>query len=214
MQSSSGIEEFRQLMSDTETAHTATLRETLLQIAPLPEQEITFLLGHSHLKTYAGGKSLISAGDVAEQCWFLGAGFLRFYYITENGREFNKAFSRPGEIILPLTSFVSGQVNGFHIDAITDVETLAFPVRIIPALFERHPLWERVGRVLAEQMAMRKELRERELLLDSALARYERFAERYPELAEWLPQRQIASYIGITEQALSRLLHTRSLNKG
>ena len=201
-------------MPDSKAGYAAALRETLLQVAPLPEEEIDFLLGHSHVRNHAAGESLVSAGEVAGKCWFLGAGFLRFYYITENGREFNKAFSRPGEIIVPLTSFITAQPNGFYIDAITDVESLAFPTRIIPELFERHPLWERVGRVLAEQMAMRKELRERELLLDSARTRYDRFAERYPELAEWLPQRQVASYIGITEQALSRLLHTRSLNKG
>ena len=67
-------------------------------------------------------------------------------------------------------------------------------------------MWDRIGRVLAEQMAVRKEARERELLLDSAFERYQRFAERYPELVDWIPQRHIASYIGVTEQALSRLL--------
>jgi hypothetical protein len=46
------------------------------------------------------------------------------------------------------------------------------------------------------------------LLLDSAYVRFQRFAERYPELIDWIPQRQIASYIGVTEQALSRLLRT------
>jgi len=75
-----------------------------------------------------------------------------------------------------------------------------------PHLYDRHPIWDRIGRVLAEQMAIRKEARERELLLDPALVRFRRFAERYPELMEWLPQRQIAYYIGVTEQALSRLL--------
>ena len=192
--------------------HAAALRETLLNVAPLPAREIDFLLGHSRSVSFAPGEALITAGDVASNCWFLGSGFLRFYYLTDSGKEFNKAFSRPGEIVLPLTSFVSNQANGFYVEAISEVEALAFPTRIIPELFDRHPMWERVGRVLAEQMAMRKELRERELLLDTALQRYQRFAERYPELAEWLPQRQIASYIGITEQALSRLLHSQGIS--
>jgi phage antirepressor YoqD-like protein len=71
--------------------------------------------------------------------------------------------------------------------------------------------------VLAEQTALRKEARERELLLDEPYVRFQRFAERYPEIADWIPQRQIASYIGVTEQALSRLLRVwrkRHINHG
>jgi CRP-like cAMP-binding protein len=96
--------------------------------------------------------------------------------------------------------------NSFAIAAVTDARTLTFRASLIANLYDRHPMWDRIGRVLAEQMAIRKESRERELLLDPAIVRFRRFAERYPELVGWVPQRQIASYIGVTEQALSRLL--------
>jgi CRP-like cAMP-binding protein len=109
---------------------------------------------------------------------------------------------------MPLSAALSGAPNSFVIAAVTDARTLSFPAPLIPVLFDRHRAWERIGRVLAEQMAIRKEARERELLLDSAYVRFQRFADRYPELVDWIPQRQIASYIGVTEQALSRLLRT------
>jgi CRP-like cAMP-binding protein len=191
------------------------LRRALLQVAPLPECELDYLQRHAEPRTYAAGHALIEAGEPPSRCWFLAAGFLRFFYVTESGREYNKAFSRPGEIVMPLSATLARAPNAFTIAAITDVRTLAFPIPLVPELYTRHPAWERIGRVLAEQMAIRKEARERELLLDAPYVRFQRFAERYPELAEWIPQRQIASYIGVTEQALSRLLRTwRERNEG
>jgi CRP-like cAMP-binding protein len=182
------------------------LHLTLQRIAPLPDGEFEYLRAHVEARTYTAGSALIEMGEQPTQCWFLAAGFLRFFYITEAGREYNKAFARPGEIVVPLSAVVAKAPNRFTIVAVTDAQTLAFPASLIEKLYERHPVWDRIGRVLAEQMAIRKEARERELLLDPAIVRFMRFAERYPELIEWLPQRQVASYIGVTEQALSRLL--------
>jgi CRP-like cAMP-binding protein len=186
----------------------ATLRQTLRGIAHLPDEELAYLRRHSESRSYPPGRALIEIGEVPSECWFLISGFLRFFYVTESGREYNKAFSRPGEIVMPLSAALAGAPNSFVIAAVTDAKTLAFRSSLIPELYDRHRAWERIGRVLAEQMAVRKEARERELLLDSAYVRFQRFAERYPELIDWIPQRQIASYIGVTEQALSRLLRT------
>jgi CRP-like cAMP-binding protein len=193
------------------------LRLTLQKIAPLPEAELEYLRGRAEARTYSAGQALIDLGEAPTRCWFLASGFLRFFYITENGREYNKAFSRPGEIVMPLSAVLTGTPSTFVIAAVTEAHTLAFPTSLIPELYDRNPAWERIGRVLAEQMALRKEARERELLLDPPYIRFQRFADRYPELAEWIPQRQIASYIGVTEQALSRLLRAwrqKHLNRG
>ncbi|MEG3191221.1 MULTISPECIES: Crp/Fnr family transcriptional regulator [Novilysobacter] len=184
----------------------AELTGLLQGLAALPASELAWLHNHSRTRTYASGEALIDVGAKPSQFWFLASGFLRFFYVTSGGREYNKAFARPGEIVAPLSAMLSGAPNGFVIAAIAPVRVLAYPVALLPELYERHPGWERVGRVLAEQMAVRKEARERELLLDTALVRFGRFADRYPELVQWIPQRQIASYIGVTEQALSRLL--------
>lgn len=195
----------------------AMLKSALTRIAPLPEIEFEHLRQHGELRTFSAGATLIDIGEKPSRCWFVLSGFLKFFYITEAGREYIKAFARPGEIVVPLSAMRTDTPNSFAIAAVSEARTFEFPSSLIPQLYNRHPSWERIGRVLAEEMAVRKEARERELLLDSALVRFERFSERYPELVDWIPQRQIASYIGVTEQALSRLLRTwraRRLNEG
>lgn len=190
-----------------------------MRIAPLPETELAFLRRYARTKAYHSGEVLLEVGEEPGKCWFLAEGFLRFFYITDEGREYNKAFSRPGEIVVPLTGLRTRQPSAFAIAAVTAAATVILPLSIIPRLYERHSAWERIGPVLAEDMAMRKEARKRDFLLDPALVRYRRFAKRYPELVDLLPQRQIANYIGVTEQALSRILRTQrddqsSLNPG
>jgi hypothetical protein len=73
------------------------------------------------------------------------------------------------------------------------------------AFYERHPCWERLGRKNAEYMFLFKEAREKELLLDSLEVRYQRFVKNFPGLAQKIPQYHIASYLGVTDVALSRV---------
>lgn len=186
--------------------HLQSFKATLQGIAALPDDEFSFLSRHAVLSRYRPGEVLLEIGEVPDRFWYLPEGFLRFFYVTEDGREFNKAFPRPGEIVVPLTGLRTGRASAFAITAVTEAAAVALPLKIIPQLYDRHWAWERIGRVLAEEMAMRKEAREREFLQESALNRYRRFALGYPELIGVIPQRQIASFIGVTEQALSRIL--------
>jgi CRP-like cAMP-binding protein len=179
---------------------------SLRRIAAVPDSEMAYLSEHLVERRYKPRAALQQAGEAAVRCWFLSSGFLRFYFLADNGREYNKAFSRPGDVVVPFAGVATATPSDYCIEAVTEAVTATFPSELITTLYERHPCWDRIGRVLVEQMALRKEARERELLMDPTIVRYRRFAERYPELVGVVPQRQVASYIGVTEQALSRVL--------
>ena len=70
--------------------------------------------------------------------------------------------------------------------------------------------WERLGRLLTEQLYIKKEQREAEFLLDDAPTRYRNFQKQYPGLEDRLPQYHVASYLGITPVALSRIRNAES----
>lgn len=135
----------------------AELACLLRGVASLPDSELAWLRQHGRERGFAAAEALVDVGARPSHFWFLGSGFLRFFYVTSSGREYNKAFARPGEIVAPLSAMLSGAPNEFVIAAITPVRVIAFPVSLLPELYERHPGWERVGRVLAERMAVRKE---------------------------------------------------------
>ncbi len=93
----------------------------------------------------------------------------------------------------------------YSVQAVEDMETVMMPVVVMEEAYSRHAAWERIGRLHAEKLALAKELREKEFLLDSAKTRYQRFLQEYPGLAQRIPQYHIASYLGITDVALSRI---------
>ncbi|UPT74855.1 MAG: hypothetical protein M0D55_03830 [Elusimicrobiota bacterium] len=77
----------------------------------------------------------------------------------------------------------------------------------ITALYKDHACWQELGRVVAEDHYRQRERREQELLMNSATERLESFHKERPDLFDRLPKKIIASYLGITPVALSRIVH-------
>ncbi len=182
------------------------LQQLLLQLATVPESEWQWLNDTIDAVELRRHQFLCEPETLPAYLYFLYDGLARFYYITDEGKEFNKAFSRSGDLVAPLTALATQTPPGFAIQLLSDSRVLRIPTRILLSLYDRHWCWDRVGRKLAEQTALRKERREKQLLLVSARARYDAFAQTYPGLEVVIPQKHIAAYIGITEVALSRLL--------
>jgi CRP-like cAMP-binding protein len=98
-----------------------------------------------------------------------------------------------------------------HIEALEDCDLLVGRYEDLRALYRRHPGWQAAGRLIAEQHFIAKERREYEFLQQSASERYLAFRNERPDLAGRLAQYQVASYLGITPVALSRIVRRLGL---
>jgi len=154
---------------------------------------------------FSKGQFLVQEGEANGVLYYIDRGLVRFVYTTSDGREFNKSFAAEGEFVGCLRSILSQQPCRFAIQALEATQTLALYPQEREILWKNYPEWERLGRLLAERLALKKEEREAEFLLDSAECRYQRFINDHPALQERIPQYHIASYIGITDVALSRI---------
>lgn len=154
---------------------------------------------------FSKGQFLVREGDANGVLYHIDQGLVRFVYTTGDGREFNKSFAAEGEFVGCLRSILTQQPCRFAIQALEATQTLALYPQERETLWKKYPELERFGRLLAERLALRKEEREAEFLLDSAECRYQRFINDHPTLQERIPQYHIASYIGITDVALSRI---------
>ena len=72
-------------------------------------------------------------------------------------------------------------------------------------LTDHYPVWQKAIRQLLEWHIVRKELRERELLTMSPEARYQSFLKTYPNVAARIQLKEVAQYLGVTAEALSRI---------
>ncbi len=100
---------------------------------------------------------------------------------------------------------------GFYIQAFEETETITISKSSMEELYNRHSCWERYGRLIAISFIRHMEEREKEFLLDPLEIRYAKFLDEYPDLINRIPQYHIASYLGVTDVALSRLRHTKNL---
>ena len=156
-------------------------------------------------KSVAAREHLLYPGSTEHELVFVADGLLRFYYLSKDGVESNKAFVTGGNFAGPLAAAALNLPVIYGVEALEHTTLLAADFDAFTALFEEHPVFDRFGRKLAELILTRKELRTRSLLQQSATERYVEFRKQRPDLIGRVPQFHIASYLGITEASLSRI---------
>ncbi|WP_428240769.1 Crp/Fnr family transcriptional regulator [Gynuella sp.] len=187
------------------------LRRAIGSQCQLSEATFERFSAETSIMQLAKSEVLLAAQQPQGKFWFVVEGLLRNFYITDNGKEFNKSFiSAPG-FCGSMAEILQDQPNRFAIAALENSTVLAIPIQTLQTLRATEPAIMFFELAMAQQLALKKELREAELLLDDASTRYRHFCEEYPYLLERIPAYHIASYLGISEVALSRI--KRNLNR-
>ena len=169
-----------------------------------PEQWRAFDALLSPLRLRKGG-FFMRPGEPSGRIGIVRKGLLRFYYVDASGGDATKAFRGPGELAAAYAEMLLGAPSRTFIEALQDSEMLVVDYARLQRLYDRHPCWQELGRRVAEHFYLTKEQREFEFLQLSAEERYRRFNKEYPGLAGRIPQYHVASYLGITPVALSRI---------
>ncbi|MCC6459341.1 MAG: Crp/Fnr family transcriptional regulator [Saprospiraceae bacterium] len=173
-----------------------------IRLSPEEEAHFVSLLGRQHLKKK---QFLLQEGEVCRHSAFVTRGCLRGYTLDSNGLEHILQFAPPDWWIADMYSLLSQQPGTLNIDALEDSEVLLLSKKDQEQLYLDIPKFERFFRIITENSL----LSSRQRLLDSlslnAQQRYEAFCQRYPSLIHCLPQKQIAAYIGVTPEFLSKM---------
>jgi len=151
------------------------------------------------------GVVLQTAGDIQGKAFYVKKGLLRSYTIDEKGKEHVFMFGPEGWVVGDF-ELHTGSSAVLMVDAIEDsvVEVVNLSIleevsQLIPQTevpFEINRLMNRV-RVLQKRIIL--------LMSATAIERYEDFVETYPDIVQRVPQRMIASYLGVTPEALSKV---------
>lgn len=181
------------------------LKNFIDKLAVVPEKEWDYFSERLTERIFNKQQLLFQAGEPVTDFFFITKGIVRFFYLTEAGKEFNKAFAIENEFVGAFSTLIFNAPCRYSVQALKKTAVLVIPVSLIKDSYDRHPAWERVGRRHAESVAVKKEIREGEFLLDSAERRYRRLLSDYPTLIDRVQQYHLASYLGITDVALSRI---------
>lgn len=148
------------------------------------------------------GQALLRAGETPTALWLVEQGLLRASFLDAQGRERNHAFHAEQQWLgLPGTP----QPSPYNLDALESSRLCVLPYAELRAWQAEEPgLAELLWQGLALQI-QRLTAREQQWLMLDAGERYLRFLREEPALATRLRQRQLASYLGISDVALSRI---------
>jgi len=166
-----------------------------------------FELLHSYLRKRVVRKRgfLLSQGEVCNFEAYIVKGCLKKYYIDEKGDEVILQFAIEDWWISDIGSFSEQAPSNLFIEALEDTELLIIDYTNKEKIFQEIPGLERVFRLMIQRAYAVLESRFYSSIAKSAEERYLEFVKKYPVIVQRVPQTQIASFLGITPESLSRI---------
>ncbi len=150
------------------------------------------------------GEFILRGGEVCNHVTFINKGLVRVYNEV-NEEELTLNFGFEGNYITDYSSFVSRQPTVDFIVAMEDLEILQLSYPDLQAAYEKYPVWQKFGRLMAEYILLFVVDRNRSLLYLTPEERYLKLMKDRPKVIARVPLKYIASYLGITPEALSRI---------
>lgn len=156
-------------------------------------------------RAVAEGEPLSDAGAVCQELFFVQEGVLRLVARPLRHKEVTHSFQREGQFCTVLASFDQQVPTPLSIQAACPTQVLAISQPRLAGLCLELPYLPGVLAQVIQQTLLEKLHTQRAYLGQDAATRYHTFLQRQPEVARRVPQRMVASYLGITPQSLSRL---------
>jgi len=182
------------------------IRQCLLKYGPISESEWASTANVvTKLIKFKKGQYFVKIGDVPDKMGFILSGLFRVFYITEQGDERIIVFRNENYFLSAFRAFPENQPSWFAIQAIEPSIVVCYDLKIYKRHITEHTCWSNISRKYMEALFVEKEEREREFFSLDVTTRYLNFRKNYPDIEERVSQRDIASYLGITPVALSRI---------
>lgn len=181
----------------------AAFAEFLGQYGNISESGIKELSNKLQSNSISKGESLLSHSQICNKIYFVTKGCLRLYYIAD-GVETTVWFSFENNSAIELSSFLSGAPTEYFIEAIEDSEYLSLSKSELLKLYVSYPELESIVRCFWEDVILNLLQRFTALQKDTAEDRYLNLINQNNYLQR-VPQKYLASYIGVTPTSLSRI---------
>ncbi len=180
-----------------------SLKEFISQYVNFDDAELEDITSRFQVKAVRKNNHLFRQGDICKDLVFVEKGCLRLYYLKE-GVEVSVWFAFGGSSAIDIYSFISGKPSNYFLHAIEDTEVLYLPKTALNELYNYQPKMQEMMRNFWEDVILNLISRFTALQKDSAEKRYLDLLNK-PGYLQSIPQKYLASFIGITPTSLSRI---------
>ncbi|AWH85738.1 cyclic nucleotide-binding protein [Flavobacterium album] len=172
-----------------------------LKLSPESTQALLSLMNkESHPK----GHVLVPCGDICRNVYYIEKGLARTFYLKD-GKEVTERFKAENSFTCSMSGHVTNMPDGRQIELLEPSVIWSLPYNELEKLYDRYHEIERLGRYLITQEMLEMHRRLTELQFISAQERYSNLISNDPLLLQRVPLGLISSYLGITQETLSRI---------
>ncbi|MDG1237636.1 MAG: Crp/Fnr family transcriptional regulator [Flavobacteriales bacterium] len=166
-------------------------------------EEFIYLI--SKEKTLSKGEVLIRQGQIVKKTFYVTSGCLRSYCIDKNGKEHTLLFAIKDWWISDFIAIHNNEFATLTVECLTESKVIEFNAKELDGIHARFPEFEPYQRHNLERHIVSLHKRILNQLQLSAVERYDLFLNQYPDIEQHTRNFHIASYLGITQQSLSRI---------
>lgn len=180
-----------------------TLFDFISQYITLSEEEQRTMLSLNIFHVFKKGTILLEENQRSQEGYFVLKGCIRSYYIID-GEEKTTAFYTELQGITP-NCVLTKQASEYSVACVEESILVVSNPDMEGEMFEKFPKFETLCRLLSEQILAQNQTDFDLFKISSPEGRYLQLLESRPDLLQRVPQHQLASYLGITPQSLSRM---------
>jgi len=186
----------------------ADLEQYFKEFSPQEEPVLATLLQRTTTRTFDKGEYLLQAGDTCKYLYFINEGLAKSFSSRED-KEFIMRFFSEGRVFSIFDSFLNRQPSRYWLLALERTTVTLIHVDTMEELCQRYHSMETFFRKLVSVATTRMMRRISEMLEDNATERYNQFVAENSQILQRISLGDLAKYLGITQQSLSRIRTTR-----
>lgn len=178
--------------------------EYFTRYMPLSEEEEQAIRESTVIESFKKGTVLLREGQVSRECYFILKGCMRKYHEVE-GEEKTSNFYTEEQWVISLNSFMNETPADHYFSCIEDTTVVIGKAEPANELYQRFPKFETISRTIVEQDFADQQKMMSTYVTDTPEQRYLNLMNNRPELLQRVPQYQLASFIGVKPESLSRI---------
>lgn len=184
----------------------------LSKLGLLSEQEVKDIADNIVVQAFKKGTVLLNEGEIASKCYFILQGCIRQYYLTD-GEEKTTAFFTEEQAVVSFSSY-SQQIPATHYwSCVEDTIAMVGYLDKEQDMYQKFPKLTEITRTMMEQDYGKTQEAFATFIASSPEERYHHLLKNRPDLLQRVPQHQIASYLGVKPESLSRIRKRISIRK-
>ena len=181
------------------------ITDFLITLVPFTHDELNDILPHFEKEYVKKNTLLIKEGQVCNKLYFIEQGLGRSYYLKEDGKEVTQWFIGVGKFMSSADSFFNQSPSFYSLEVLEDSILYSISHEKMDLLLGKYHKMEKFIRLLSLEMFTKVVHKLNAIQFQTARERYDYMISEFPDVSHRVPLSQIASFLGMTQETLSRI---------